>query len=374
MLSKATTSHLLLVVFWACAPAETTSNPSVDCIPLITVERFANQREECFFEAGALPTQTLGVDTTTASQLPITHVIVRMQENRSYDHLLGRLFERGQPNAEAIPNDFHNIDLEGTAVAPFHLNSTCLEADPPHQWNANHEQWNMGMLDGFIRSAAVDGSDGHYTMGYYDETDLPFLYWAAKTFAISDRYFAASLGGTWSNRNFLYTGSAHGVKNTFDRVISDARTVFDQLDEANIAWGVYVDGRLSPRQDTLGWNGETNGVYPFEQFIEKLRMGTLEPVAFVDTAPGSPNDEHPPYDVQNGDRWTRQIYEEARQSPLWSKLAIFLNYDNGGGALRSCTTPRCMCPCSDRNGFQSLWHARTVSGDLSLGEAQLRFS
>lgn len=337
------------------------------------------------FSAGATVEETLGIDRTAASSIPITHVIVRMQENRSYDHYLGQLPLRGQPEAEAVPEGFTNPDLSGAEVRPFPLASTCLEADPPHQWDANRAQWNEGALDGFVRTAAVDGSDGHYVMGYYDEPDLPFLYWAARTFALGDRYFAASLGGTWSNRNFLYTGSAHGVKNTFDRVISDARTVFDQLDEAGVAWGVYTDGWLQPRQDTLGWTGDTPGVYPFSTLIERLRDGTLEPVVFVDTAPGSPNDEHPPYDVQTSDRWTRLMYEEARRSPLWPSLALFLNFDNGGGMFDHVPPPEACVPAVGEEDFDqygmrvpfiviSPWAKRAhVSHDVNSHTSVLRF-
>lgn len=336
-----------MLLFAACEePSEmTTCEPAA--LPDDALEA---DREACTFEAGARVEETLGVDRAAASSIPITHVLVRMQENRSYDHYLGQLPRMGQPDAEAIPADFTAIGTDGADVAPFHLDSTCLEADPPHQWEAMNANWNFGAMDGFVTSAAVDGSDGVYTMGYYDASDLPFVYWLASTFVVGDRNFSDSLGGTWSNRNFLYTGSAHGVKNTFDDVISDARTVFDELDAAGVPWAVYVDGGW-PRQDTLGWNDMTPGVRPFSELLERLADGTLEPVVFVDTAPGTAFDEHPPFDVQPGEEWTRMIYEAARQSPLWEQLALILTYDTAGGMLDHVPPPEACVPAAGEEDF-----------------------
>src|SRR5438132_962400 len=98
------------------------------------------------------------------------------------------------------------MDASGTPIAPEHLTTTCVDHDPPHQWDAMHASWNDGAMDGFVRSAATGGSDGHYAIGYYNSTDLPFYHWLASTFAMSDRFFGAALGGTWANRLYLYAG------------------------------------------------------------------------------------------------------------------------------------------------------------------------
>jgi len=331
----------------ACAGPE-----PVPCAPLeLAPDTTAAEREACAFGPGDRAVDTLGLDPATAAAIPITHVVIRMQENRSYDHYLGQLPRRGQPEAEGIPEGFTAPDTEGAEVAPFHLTSTCLEADPPHQWEAMNANWAMGEMNGFVTSAAVDGSDGRYTMGFYDEADLPFTYWLARTFVVGDRHFSDSLGGTWSNRNFLYTGAAHGVKNTFDRVISDERSLFDALDEAGVAWAVYVDGDGFPRQDTIGFTDLTPGVRPFDELLARLEDGSLPPVVFVDTAPGTAHDEHPPYDVQPGERWTRAIYEAARRSPLWPQLALFLTYDTAGGMLDHVPPPEACVPLPGEEDF-----------------------
>lgn len=313
------------------------------------IEAFESERASCTFAAGDRPSHTLGIDASARAQIPITHVIVRMQENRSFDHILGLLPRRGHPEVDGLPEDASNPDVDGVEVRAFRLSSMSLEADPPHQWDDNVAQWNGGALDGYVRAAAIDGSNGHYVMGHYDEPDLPFYYWLARTYAISDRYFAASFGGTWSNRNFLYTGAGYGVKNTFDRILDDVPTIFDQLDEAGIPWGVFTDGL--PRQDTLGWTAERPGVARFREFLRGLEQGTLPPVSFVDTPPWSPEDEHPPNDLRGGEAWARTIYEAATTSPLWPRLAMIFNYDNGGGLYDHVPPPEACVPAPGEEDF-----------------------
>ena len=310
------------------------------------------ERRACLFGEGARPGETLALTQEQVAQIPITHVVVRMQENRSFDHYLGMLPQRGKPEVDGIPEGFTNPDATGLPVPAHHLESTCLEADPPHQWEAMNAQWNGGAMDGFVTTAAVDGSDGHFAMGYYDEPDLPFYYWLARTFAISDRYFASSLGGTWSNRNFLYTGRAHGVKDTFDDVIRHARTVFDQLDDAGVAWAVYNDGHL--RQDSLGWEEGHRGVRPLGQLFADLRTGRLPPVVFVETSPWSPEDEHPANDVQPGEAWSRALVVAAMESPLWPQLALFFDYDTAGGLLDHVPPPEACVPSPEEADFDRL--------------------
>src|SRR5262249_50193283 len=88
----------------------------------------------CPYRAGARVAETLGVTPADGRAIPITHVIVLMQENRSFDHYFGKLAASGQPDAEGLPATFTNPDSDGNATAPFHLPTTCVPVDPPHQW------------------------------------------------------------------------------------------------------------------------------------------------------------------------------------------------------------------------------------------------
>ncbi len=325
------------------AAADAGRRDAGSCEPLaLPPDTHAADRAACAFGAGATSEATLGISPAAAARIPIDHVVVVMQENRSFDHYFARLHET-HPEVEAIPGDYANPDLAGTPVRPFHLAESCLEADPPHQWDAMHAQWNGGAMDGFVRVAAVRGSDGRYATGYYDETDLPFYHWLARTFALGDRHFGSVLGGTWPNRAVLYTGSTYGLRNTGDFVIPDARTVFDELSARGVAWGVYTDG--NPRQDLMGWTRADEGVHSFTTFLAALASGALPPVSFVD--PTLVQDEHPANDIHGGETWTRRIYTEAVRSPLWPRLAIVFTYDEGGGLFDHVAPPAACAPAED---------------------------
>lgn len=296
----------------------------------------------CPFAAGSLAKDTLGRPGAARVAIPITHVVVLMQENRSFDHYFGRLWRSGQPEAEGFPSNFTNPDAAGQRVPPFHLPTTCFPRDPPHQWRAVRAQWNQGQMNGFVTSADDDDGDGRWAMGYYDATDLPFYHWLAGTFALGDRYFSAALGGTWPNRQFLYTARAQTARAP-SGMLRGARTIFDLLDEGRVPWRVYTDGPL--RQDCIGWQPGARGVEKSAAFLAALRTGTLPPVSFLD--PGD-EDEHPPADVQRGERWARFLYGELVRSPLWPRLVVFLTYDEGGGFFDHVAPPAACAPDETR--------------------------
>ncbi|MGZ3420934.1 MAG: alkaline phosphatase family protein, partial [Polyangiales bacterium] len=198
-------------------------------------------RAACTFAKGAKVADTLGITKEDRAAIPLTHLVIVMNENRSFDHYFGKLSTEGQPDAEGFPSTYSCKDSAGKVVKPFHLTSTCLERDPPHGWDPYHAKWDNGKDDGFITASDVSGSNGHYAMGYYTAADLPFYNFLAKTWAISDRYFASVIGPTWPNRDYLYAATSDGVTNTSERVIT-VRTIFDALTTAKVSWGIYGDG------------------------------------------------------------------------------------------------------------------------------------
>jgi phospholipase C len=314
------------------------------CTLALPADTHAADRHACMFAAGAHPSATLGISAAEAAMIPIDHIIIVTEENRSFDHYFATF--QGDLSSP-LPSTYRNTDMAGAAVAPHHLTSHCLPEDPPHQWAGEHAGWNNGAMDGWVANAATSTSNGHYAIGYYDETDLPFYHWLAHTFAFSDRHHCDSLGGTWSNRAFLYTGSSHGVKDTSSFTIPNARTIYDQLDAANVSWGVYSQSGV--RQDVLGWTASHPGVDTFTNFLVHLADGTLPHVSYVD--PSGAEDEHPVHDIGGGEQWVRRIYEVALASPLWPRLAIFVTYDEGGALFDHVNPPAACLPDSTLTEF-----------------------
>ena len=130
----------------------------------------------CGFHAGALPRSTL---KDLPAKIPIKHVIVVMQENRSFDHILGSL-ARTRGDVDGIPPTFVNYDKKGKPVHFTHRTDTCFEADSPHDEEAMESAIDGEKMDDFVKAAANGDSDGHYVMSYYTSRELPFYYFLAK--------------------------------------------------------------------------------------------------------------------------------------------------------------------------------------------------
>jgi phospholipase C len=325
----------------ASADAIGAGDGGTDAAPI--PDPFAERRAACDFGPGARVTETLPISPNARAAIAIQHVVVLMKENRSFDHLLGNLHASGQPDVEAIPASFTNLDGAGGPVSPFPLDTTCVNHDPGHQWAEMHRQVNGGAMDGFVANGAdTTGTDGHFVMGNYAATDVPFYYWLASTFAINDRHFPSVRSGTWPNRAFLLLGTADGVLCTYCGRNPKPTTpsIFDSLDDARVTWGVYSDSE--PFDGTLGWDAKHRGVHPFADFQVALKDGTLPNVAFVDSI-AFLEDEHPTADVQVGERWTRLVYEAAVASPLWPSLALVWTYDEAGGFADHVPPPNSAC-------------------------------
>jgi phospholipase C len=313
----------------------------VVCANSSPVDTHADERAACTFGPGARAEQTLGLTAASASQLPIRHLIVLMRENRSFDHLLGRLHA---PAVEAVPPDFTNVDLVGRAVTPFKPATTCEAVDPDHQWGGMHLGINGGLMNGFVASAGYStDTDGHFVMGVHDATDLPFYTWLASTFALGSRHFAPLATGTYPNRYFLMFGSNLGFRSTTLATYPPPGTpsIFSELLDAKATWGVYSDGAVL--SGSLGWKQGEPGVHSFQAFLDALDQGTLPNVAFVDGI-DDVEDDHPPADLQVGERWLSNIYQHAASSPQWSRLAMVWTYDESGAFADHVPPPQGCAP------------------------------
>src|SRR6266487_103350 len=117
----------------------------------------------------------------------IRHVAILMQENRSFDHYFGTFpGVRGfsDPKAIKLPNGQSVFQQPDPAnpdgyLEPFHMSTITTGAaaipDLSHDWRAQHQSWNNGLMDGWLRAhIAFDGpAVGPYTMGYHTQEDVP---------------------------------------------------------------------------------------------------------------------------------------------------------------------------------------------------------
>ena len=308
------------------------------------------QAPSCTFGPGALPADTLPPGGLHGSQVPIEHIVVLMQENRSYDHYFGRLRRKsGPPRGTSNPNP-----QGGDPIKPFHTDRYCEVADLDHSWNGTHREWNGGAMDGFT-TENVDTNDprGQRAMGYYTRRDIPYYYKLYRKFATGDRYFCSVLSQTFPNRYYLLAGTSFGeIRNNLGQY--SQRTIFNLLDEASpqVSWKIYysdlpfgalfsyVNGKLATNAVAMGTNDATN------QLLIDAANGTLPNVAFVDPSfiGEAENDEHPPTNVQLGQAFTAKIINALMAGPSWQSTVIFLTYDEHGGYFDHVAPPPACLP------------------------------
>jgi phospholipase C len=317
------------------------SGDGATCSSPIAADPLAPERAACKFAAGAKVVDTLGLGAAAQAAIPIKNVIVMMKENRSFDHLLGQLHAT-VPAVEAIPAGFTNVALDGGVVAPFHQTSTCITHDPDHQWDAMHTQVADGGMSGFIESAGTSTlTDGLFAMSYYDATDLPFYYWLASTYPVNDRHFASARSGTFPNRNFLMLGTADGVQSTGDGYpLATTPTIFNALTTAGVTWGVYSDGSLL--SGALNWDTGHAGTGSYADLLSLIDSGKLPQVTFVDGI-DDVTDDHPTANLQDGEAWSRTLYNHVVAGPLWAHTAMLWTFDEGGGFLDHVPPPNQWC-------------------------------
>jgi phospholipase C len=293
------------------------------------------ERLACQFARGARARDTLG--DLTAARRAITHLVVIMQENRSFDHLFGTVGH----GTDGIPAGYSNKDANNAALAPFALGAACAP-DLPHGWAAMHAGWNNGAMDGWART------NGRQAMSHLVDADHPFYSWLATTFATADRYFASVLGPTHPNRAYLYGGTSDGLRESYAGY-PRGPFVFDALDAAGVGWAEFNASPMEVFSGTLP--GGFRNVRPYAAFLPGLRAGTLPPVSFVDL---EPHDEHPPGSVHAGEVDVQALVAQAFASPLWPHLAILFTYDEGGGFFDHVPPPTACLAAPSESAFDHL--------------------
>jgi phospholipase C len=298
------------------------------------VDPHETERTSCAFRAGAMPNDTIG---NLPAKLPIQHLLILVQENRTFDHLLGRHPRVATGEMDGFPPEYVNVAVGGATYPPVHATTGCISPDVPHSWAAMHASWNGGKNDGFYVQATRDGP-GARAIAYYEPADLPFYTWLYGEWASSDRFFASLLGPTAPNRGFLYAGTSSGQK---DGAFVGAPSIFGALTAAKVDWIVYMGATYSGSLPVPSAEHQRT----VEQLTADLAAGTLPAVAFIN-GPFSAS-EHPPLDVREGERFVAGVVKQLFASPAWSTSALIVTYDEGGGFFDH-EPPPSACPPDGR--------------------------
>jgi phospholipase C len=230
-----------------------------------------------------------------SSFLDAEHVVILMQENRSFDHTFGTLRGVrgfGDPRAIPLPDGcpvWAQQDRAGKRFLPFRLNikdtrSTwmgCL----PHSWGDQVDARNNGRYDRWLH---VKGSGEKafagmpLTLGYYTREDIPFYYALADAFTVCDQNFCSCLTGTTPNRLHLWSGTIRATPSAdaFPCLLNqDAdygnwvnwTTFPERLEDLGVPWRIYqneltIESGLEPDHESWLANFGDNPIEYFAQF------------------------------------------------------------------------------------------------------------
>ncbi len=321
----------------------------------------------------------------TGTMADLKHVVILMQENRSFDHYYGTLRGvRGFADKQILRYQngttiFQQPDKKRTDLGyllPFHMDSTKVDAqnagDLDHSWSGDHSARANGLWNNWTVAKTEQ------TMGYFTRNDLPFNYALADAFTICDGYHQSILGPTSPNRMYFWTGTSGGwTSNPPDYTVefTNITTYPELLLNAGISWQVYTNHEVGDGSGNNGWVGDygdnplwfyqnyqtsmkatttagqqlaiQGAVQPWQpnagtplgpnhvnhvlaQFIADCAAGTIPQVSWI-VAPYEYS-EHPAASPSYGAHYTRTVLEALMSNQaLWESTALFITYDEHDG-------------------------------------------
>ncbi|HEN47513.1 MAG TPA: twin-arginine translocation signal domain-containing protein, partial [Mizugakiibacter sp.] len=313
----------------------------------------------------------------------VQHVVIFMQENRSFDHYFGSMRGVrgfGDPRPLGLPDGkpvWYQPVTPGSPdyVLPFHLNSADTSAqtmkDLNHDWKGSHQTW--ANHDAWVSQKTA------MTMGYFQREDIPFYYALADAFTVCDGYHASLFGPTDPNRMFLFTGTSglsvsetgkqaianmHDDNNTADMARDHNQfkgypwtTYAQRLQKAGVSWKVYQEydnygdntiqlftafrdlkrdselyrrGRTWASGSTAANARASRGQHLVAAFEKDVRGGTLPQVSWI-VAPYIMS-EHPEATPAYGESLSARLLNVLAENPtVWSKTVFLINYDENDG-------------------------------------------
>ncbi|XP_073000925.1 non-specific phospholipase C4-like [Typha latifolia] len=299
----------------------------------------------------------------------IKTVVILVQENRSFDHMLGWM-KRHNPEINGVTgqesNPISTSDPNAAAIR-FGDGSEYVDPDPGHSIQAIYEQvYGVAFeanatpitppgittppMNGFAQEAEKEqaGMSATVMNGFRPES-VPVYKELVAEFAVCDRWFASMPASTQPNRLFVHSATSHGlVSNDSKKLIEGLpqKTIFDSLHDEGYSFGIYY--QYPPA--TLFYRNLRQLKYAgnFHQFDidfkRNCREGKLPNYVVIEQRyfdlkilPG--NDDHPSHDVSEGQKFVKEVYEALRSSPQWNQMLFVVTYDEHGGFYDHVPTP-----------------------------------
>lgn len=277
------------------------------------------------------PVQTINSVLPRPEDSGVDHIVVVMMENRSFDHLLGWM-----PNANGTQAGLQYVDSSGITHETHRLTTFagCPYADPDHSYAGGRSEYNGGKMDGWLRTSTNDT----FSIGYYEEDDLPLYSALARNYTVLSNYFPSIMSSTFPNRIFQHSAQTDRLSNSLG--LCTLPTIWDRMLKAGVSCKYYY----SNGPFLSFWGSKYIDISAlYADFLSDAASGSLPAVSYLEpwfTAIDNGNDDHPFADLRNGEIFLREVVEALTKGPGWSKTVLVINRDEWGGFFDHVAPPR----------------------------------
>ncbi len=296
----------------------------------------------------ALTLDAVHLTAATGTIQDVKHVVIFIQENRSFDEYFGALHGVqgfSDHNALVFQNgatDFYQPQGIGF-VLPFHSPTQCLN-DVAHDWITGHAAWDLAKWDKWVLAK------GTTALTYHTRNDLGYYYALADAYTVCDSFFCSVLGPTNPNRLYCMTGMIDPNGTGGGPVIDNNEPGFswttypERLQNAGVSWNVYQQTDNFD-DNALAWFVQYRNAHPgnplydrgmatVADFVSAFRAdvtnNTLPKVSWL-IAPTALS-EHPPFSPANGAELTQRLLQALTLNPaVFNSTVFILTYDENGG-------------------------------------------
>ena len=280
---------------------------------------------------------------------PIQHIVIIMQENRSFDNLFN-----GYPGADTVQGG-----MNGDELVPLKEVSLGDSRDLSHSHMRWMEDWHNGQMDGFAQSGSL------LPYSYVPRKDVEEYWTLAQQYVLGDHMFQSNTGPSFVAHQYMIAGQSGQVaENPTGSVWGcdaapgttaalmgpngtelpgvypcfDYQTTADLLDRKGVTWRYYAPGSgdnffilsayQAVRHIRFGKDWDENVISPSRRVLVDIKAGELAQVTWI--VPDFAHSDHPGSGSE-GPAWIAAIVNAIGNSKYWNSTAIFISWDDWGG-------------------------------------------
>ncbi|MEO8725966.1 MAG: alkaline phosphatase family protein [Acidobacteriaceae bacterium] len=333
---------------------------------------------------------TINVVAPGTALSPITHLIIVMMQNRSFDNLFGTYPMANGFNPQAL--GYNQVDAQGKTVSPTLLPNLI---SPPiqnllHDTRSYTASYDGGKMDKFAFT------NGDVAMQYYDSSVMgtaddgkPFgintLWGYAQQYTLSDNFYPSAMDSEPANILYMTAATVHDTLTansypaldkcsviqqqqnggTIAPALTTLTNIGDQMNANHVSWTWYMENFNNeqnsncadyvPQENAFQYFANTANSANLLNFVPadfqtSLANGTLPSVLWITPAPihsmhpGSGN-------VANGIEWLDNLVQSVKSSPAWPSTAIIVLWDESGGWYDHVPPPQLVLSVPDPPGL-----------------------